>query len=370
MKILFLSAANSIHTVKWVNALADRGHEVHLVYNSGHDPQSDKLGERIILHKLKYSGMKGYYLNARELKRVASLINPDVINVHYASGYGTLARRSKIGPILLSIWGSDVYDFPYESAIKACILKKNVTYASKLASTSFCMANQLRKVMESPNLEIAVTPFGVDTKMFCSETQEKHVSDQIIIGNIKMLKAKYGIAEFIKAVALLLQKLMEENKQFLAEKIKVEIYGDGEQKEELAHLIKTLGLEQTVFLKGKVPNKEVPGILNTFDIFCATSMLNSESFGVAVVEAMSMGVPVVVSDVDGFKEVVVDGQTGLIVPKGKIEQIAEALEQLVCDTELRKKLGASGRKRVEELYDFEKNVDTMEALYNDMRNLR
>ena len=112
MKIMFVSAANSTHTVRWVNALAERGHEVYLVSNRGHEPKEDALNSRVKLYLMKHSGGKGYYLNAGELRKIAKRINPDVINVHYASGYGTLARKARLPKYILSVWGSDVYDFP------------------------------------------------------------------------------------------------------------------------------------------------------------------------------------------------------------------------------------------------------------------
>lgn len=370
MKILFISAANSIHTVKWVNAMSKRGHEIYLVFNRGHEPKQDQILNEIHLHALKYSGVKGYYLNARELRTLTEKINPDVINVHYASGYGTLARKSKIGPILLSVWGSDVYDFPYENFVKNRILKKNINYASRLASTSFCMAEQLRKVMNNSKLNIAVTPFGVDLELFDNSKFEKKKDGTILLGNIKMLKPKYGISEFIKSVQLLLINLKNSGKEDLVKKIRVDIYGDGEQKSELENLIKELSLERVVYLKGKVPNSKVPKILNDFDVFCATSMLDSESFGVAVVEAMAMGVPVVASDVDGFKEVVEDEKTGIIVKRGDEKEIANALERLVVNGELRREFAYNGRKRVEHYFDFDKNIDTMEKLYKDVMELK
>lgn len=370
MKILFLSAANSIHTVKWVNALAKRGHKIYLVYNSGHEPKRDKIDENVELRRLKYGGAKGYYLNAGELRRMADKINPDVINVHYASGYGTLARVSGIKPILLSVWGSDVYDFPNESYIKKKILQKNVNYASKLASTSFCMAEQLKKVMDNLDLEIEVTPFGVDLQLFDVSNYEIESNDYITLGNIKMLKPKYGIAEFIKAVSVLIKDLERERGKSFVEKIRVEIYGDGEQRQELEELIDKLNLGKIVFLKGRIENNRVPEVLSKFDVFCATSMLDSESFGVAVVEAMAMEVPVVVTNTDGFKEVAVDGSTGFIVSKGNVDEIANALKKLIVNKSLREKFGKNGRKRVKELYDFSKNVDTMEELYKVMEGLK
>ena len=77
----------------------------------------DQINKNIHQHQLKYKGGVGYYLNAKELRKLKKEISPDIINVHYASGYGTLARKSKLCPILLSVWGSDVYDFPNKSFV-------------------------------------------------------------------------------------------------------------------------------------------------------------------------------------------------------------------------------------------------------------
>ena len=80
-----------------------------------------------------------------------------------------------------------------------------------------------------------------------------------------------------------------------------------------------------------------------------------------------MSLPVVVTDTDGFKEVVADGENGYIVPIGNEKAIALKLQELIIDRKKRECMGKAGRKRVEELYDWEKNVDTMEKLYEEVR---
>lgn len=363
MKILFLSAAKSIHTIRWVNSLALRGHEIHLVFKKDHQIEGqDVLQKDICLHPLRYTGMAGYYLNAWQLKKLVKQIKPDVINVHYASGYGTLARRARLNSYLLSVWGSDVYDFPNESIIKKYILKKNIKYAKYLASTSYCMANQLKRVMNDEKLDIHITPFGVDLKEFDPYKYMQKKKDCIIIGNIKTLEKKYGINELILAFADLKKDLDKSDSKI---KIKLKIYGKGSLKEELVKLISRKGLEQDVELMGAISHEKVPAALAEFDIFCALSQLDSESFGVSVVEAMAMGRPVVVSDVDGFKEVTTN-ETGRIVPRNDLESVKRALKELVVDEHLRIRLGENGKKRVLELYDWDKNVDTMEMLYKSI----
>lgn len=365
MKILFLSAANSTHTVKWVNALAERGHEVHLVFNKDHSPIYNQIDESVQLHPLNYGGAKGYYLNSLQLNRITKNIRPDVINVHYASGYGTLARWSRIPPYLLSVWGSDVYEFPYRSKINNYILKKNIKHAKMLASTSECMAEQLKNVVGDSTLDIAITPFGVDLHQFSGKGSKKKTNNEIIIGNIKSLKRVYRIDILIQAIRILKDAFKLENKQDIANRLKVYIYGDGELKESLRELIEELNLGRTVFLRGWIPNTEVSSVLQQFDIFCATS--ESESFGVAVVEAMAMEKPVVVSDAQGFQEVVQDGVTGFIAAGGTPEKIAEYLKRLILDEDLRKQMGTAGRVRVEKFYDWNKNVSTMERIYQELK---
>lgn len=365
MRILFLSNAASIHTVRWVNALSERGHEVHLVYKFDDIPKENKINAQVIQHKLKYSGAKGYFLNATQLRKLTKKINPDIVNAHYASGYGTLGRLARLRPLVLSVWGSDVYEFPYQSKFKMKLLVDNLRYANVIASTSENMAEQVRLLLKNRTKKIFITPFGVDLSKYSKSNNNIRHSDKIVIGNIKSLKEIYGIEYLIRAIDILRNKLESNDRIELREKIITMIYGDGVLREELELLVKKLGLQDIVTFKGRIPNSEVPNALEEFDIFCATS--NQESFGVSIVEAMAMGLPVVATDVPGFKEIIVDGQTGIIVEKKNSIQIAEALEKLVLSKELREKYGDKGKERVQTLYDWENNVTSMESLYLELK---
>ena len=282
-------------------------------------------------------------------------------------GYGTLARVSKIRVDLLSVWGSDVYDFPKESNIKKRILEKNILYANNIASTSNVMAKEVKIQVPKFKKNIYITPFGVDIDKFkkYDKVYEKNNESNgyIYIGNVKALKAKYGIEYSILAFKELKEQLIKENKIELANLLKMKIYGDGEEKEKLKRLILDNELQDEIFLMGKIPNNRVPDVLNELDIFCATSILNSESFGVAVVEAMACEIPVVATDVDGFKEVMQNEITGFIVKRGDIKGIADALYKLVENKELRYKFGKNGRERVKKMYDFKENVEKMKMIY-------
>jgi len=365
LRILFLSNAASIHTVRWVNSLSERGHEIHLVYKNDDKPTENKISSKVILHPLKNSGTKAYFISAFELRGLFKRIKPDVVNAHYASGYGTLARLANVSPLVLSVWGSDVYRFPHQSKFKMKLIKKNLLFADMIASTSNCMAEVTRSLIDSTNLDISVTPFGVDVNKFTRKIP-KVDNKEIVIGNIKTLSYNYAIDDLIRAIKILKDDLQKDDLGSISDKIRVLIYGEGNQKEELINLTNELCLDNTVCFMGKIPNDEVPKALEQMDIFCATSL--EESFGVALVEAMAMEVPVVATDADGFKEVIQDGLTGFIVEKRKPQKIAEILKKLVLNKELRLQLGKNGRKRVLELYNWDINVDTMEQIYINISN--
>ena len=149
----------------------------------------------------------------------------------------------------------------------------------------------------------------------------------------------------------------------VAEKLRLLIVGDGSEKERLNLLAAELGVDEVTQFTGRVRYADVPVYLNKLDIYAAFSRLNSESFGVAILEASCCGIPVVVSDADGPAEVVDDGKTGLIVPREDVNASAAALEKLVASHALRSRLGAAGRLHVVENYDWEKSVDIMIDIY-------
>lgn len=355
MKVLFIAAANSIHTIRWVNSLYEKGLEITLISLKEHRNKENNINQNIKIIYLPISGNKGYYLNRFFINKIVEKENPDIINVHYASGYGTLGRFIKFENKLLNVWGSDVYDFPKQSKIKKQILVKNLNSYKAIASTSHCMAKEIEQYLMKKQ-EIYITPFGVDIEKFKNLNLEKK-ENKIIIGIVKTLESKYGIEYLIRAIKEL-EKIIEKE---IFEKIEVKIYGKGSLKEKLKKLSRELNVEGKIKFEGFILNAEVPKVMNEMDIFVVPSL--DESFGVVAVEAMACEVPVIVSEAEGLKEVVVNNVTGFITFKRDYKAIAEKIKILIKDNELRKNMGNAGRKRVIELYDWNNNVKNMIKVY-------
>lgn len=98
----------------------------------------------------------------------------------------------------------------------------------------------------------------------------------------------------------------------------------------------------------------------------SVSVSNSESFGVAIVEASSCNKPVVVANVGGLPEVVEDEVSGFVVSPRNEHETADAIEKLVLDKNLRMKIGNNGRIRVENFYNWDDNVNQMMRIYREV----
>ena len=351
MKVAFLAPLSVIHTIRWANVFAEHGHEVHVI--SMHNLSVDQLHPDVNVHMLPFKAPLGYYLNVWAIKSILKRIKPDVLNAHYASGYGTLARLSGYHPLVLSVWGSDVYDFPYESRIKMSIIQKNLDAADIICSTSEVMKKQTESLLISPK-EIFVTPFGIDTTKF---TPKKNFAEEVhVIGTVKTLAPKYGIDTLIKAFAIVANKLADKS-------LKLVIAGDGPQRTELVNIAANLGIADKCEFLGRISHDKVPEVLHSFDIYVALSELDSESFGVAILEASACGLPVIVSDAGGLPEVVENGETGIVVPKHNPQAAADALQLLINSHQLRLEFGKCGSLRIQQLYLWENCYEKLYDIY-------
>lgn len=357
MKIALLASTSSIHTVRWANGLAAAGHQVHLI--SQHAP-CEPLSAQVCVHIFPDRGVLGYFLMARKVRHLLQCIKPDVVNAHYASGYGTTARLAAVHPYVLSVWGSDVYDFPYQSPVHKWLIQKNLKAADVVASTSHCMAAQTQSLV--PDLApIQITPFGVDLEAYAGAQPVPSENQRLVLGTVKTMSHKYGIDTLIYAFASLRSKL-EKTRPDLAEKLVLRLVGGGLQTPELQALAQKLGLAAQIEFVGRVPHHDVPRELALLDIYIALSRLDSESFGVAIIEAGAARRPVVVSNAGGLPEVVLDGTTGMVVPRENPQAAAQALETLVLNPQLRQQMGEAGRKHVEAAYSWPACIKTMEAV--------
>ena len=366
MKILILSDINSAHTEKWAKGLCEMGISVCLFSFSfpttdwfvslknleiGHVSEREKDSNRLFT-KLGY--LKTWF----NLKKCISDFNPDIIHAHYASSYGLLGKLSGRRPFVVSVWGADVYDFPSNSKLKKQLLKSILKSADAICSTSNSMAKETNKYTSKL---IHTIPFGINSKDFqCTERKPLDESSEIVIGCIKTLAKKYG-------TGYLIHVFNEVKRERSDLKLKLLLVGGGPNLTEYKELVSELNLLDDVEFTGNVKLIDVPTYHCKIDIFASLSVLDSESFGVSLVEAMASGSHVVATKVSGFKEVLQDCDLyGLMVDPKSINEAKNAILAILKNPEEAKRRSNAALKVVKENYEWKNNLAQMYKVYSDL----
>ncbi|MDH3889696.1 MAG: glycosyltransferase [candidate division Zixibacteria bacterium] len=349
MRLMMIAMGGSNHTTKWATAMRDVGHEVMLVTFYPPTPI-----EGVDIRHLKCRTRPGMLLEIGRVRRLAQEFRPAIVHAHYASSCGFVAVRVGVRPLVLSVWGDDIIEFPHRSPLHRWIVKRAIIGSDFVSATSHMLAEETERLVGGA-VKPRVIPFGVDLNRFTFS--ERPSRSTVHIGTVRWLTKKYGLEYLIRAFARLAAT---------RDNLKLTIIGWGPLRPELEGLAGSLGIGDRVTFTGRLPNDEVARCFESFDLFVMPSVSRGETFGVAAVEAMASGLPVVASDIGGLPEVVADGLTGRLAPPGDVERLTAALEHYVDSEETRRRDGRLGRERVEKLFDWKQNVQMMSAFYAEI----
>ena len=190
----------------------------------------------------------------------------------------------------------------------------------------------------SPDLPVTVYN-GIETEQFYSASDKSGLrrelglpSDGKLVGTVARLSSQKGISHFIKAIPQITEKQLH-----------LIIIGDGPLREELESLTKQLNLQEKVIFTGT--RKDIPKLLAALDVFVMPSI--TEGLSIAILEAMASYLPVAASRVGGIPEIVQDGVTGILVPSGDENALAQAISELLTNEEKASSMGIAGRRQVE-----------------------
>lgn len=356
--ICYLADGSSPHTIKWCDYFKKRGYNIHVLSLNGgkidgvtvHNFDANVVEQRNkgLLKKMGRIKFIG------EMKRTLKEINPDLLHAQYASSYGFLGTLLKKHPYAISVWGTDIYEFPNNGFVQKQIIKHNFRKADYIFTNSRAMAREVNKYT---NKNVDVTFFGVDMERFKPVKVEK--DDTFVVGIVKSLEKRYGIEYLIKAFKLL-------KDEYPNKKLLLKIGGSGQNSDNLVNLVDELDLKNEVEFLGRIAPDNIAKTFCSFDVTVFPSL--REGFGVAAIESQACEVPVIVTNVGGHPESLDNNKTGFIVESKNPEQIKEKIVTLMNDEKLRKDMGKQGRKFVKANYEVNQNFHDIEELYNKILN--
>jgi glycosyltransferase involved in cell wall biosynthesis len=200
---------------------------------------------------------------------------------------------------------------------------------------------------------------GLELERFPYKEPRGRVPEIVAVGR---LVEKKGFADLIEACSLLRDRGVE---------VRCRIFGLGEQEPDLRAAVERLGLGNRVRLPGPRPQGDLIKAVGRAAVFAAPCVVggdgNRDGLPTVLLEAMALGTPCVSTDVTGIPEVLRDGETGLMVPQRDPAALADAIERLLADPELRVRLAGRARRLVEAEFDVRRNAallrETFEAAH-------
>lgn len=341
-----------------VNSLMEKYEQKVFCFNDGKENLVDKVDGIEIIRAGCFAKIASQNISTsygRLLKDIISSFNPDIIIFHYPNPFSAsyLLRYIPKSCHLAIYWHLDI--------VKQKLLKQ-------------LFVGQNKRLVERADVLIATSPTYVDGSPWLSSTKDKCVivpsciNEKRLKGSPEVDKKATEIREANKDKIICLAvgrhteykgfKYLIQAAHLLDDSFQIYITGKGEETENLKA---EAGDDKKIHFLGLVDDAELKGYLTAMDIFCFPSITKNEAFGLALAEGMYYGKPAVTFTIpgSGVNYVCLNGENGIEVPNKDVKAYAEALRKLSSDADLRKQMGATGKKRVEENFlntQFKDNI--------------
>ena len=345
--------------------LAQLGHQIHFI-SYALPMRLDSYEGNIFYHEVEMASYPLFEFPlytpalASKIVEVARFENLDIVHAHYAIPHATSAylARQILGngmKVMTTLHGTDITLVGLEPSFLP-VMKFSIEQSDGVTAVSRFLKE---KTLTNYGIEtdIRVIPNFVDTEKYsrieCGQVRERFArSDEKVLVHISNFRAVKRVADVIRIFDEVLKKLPAT----------LILAGDGPDRSSCELLVRELGIQDHVRFLGK--QTELVQILSSADLMLMPSQ--SESFGLAALEAMACGVPVISSSVGGLPELQVHGQTGYIAEIGDINRMAKyAVELLGNDTRMAMFRQAC-RTRAVEHFDVKKIVTVYEDYYREI----
>ena len=334
-------------------ALALMGHEIHFIsYAIPH--RLNKFTENVFFHEVEMSSYplfehSLYSLSlASKMMEVAEFEELDILHVHYAiphavSGYlakEVLKKNNKDLKLITTLHGTDITLVGLEPSFLP-LVKFSIEQSDGVTAVSRFLKE---KTITNYHIEkdIEVIHNFIDTEVFkpvCNQNFKEHVAPEG--EKILMHTSNFRKVKRVEDTIHVLAKVREEIPA------KLVLIGDGPERSECTRLVRELKLEKDVIFLGKQDG--IGDILSTADVFLLPSQ--SESFGLAALEAMACGKPVISSSVGGIPELVIHNETGYIAEIGDVNRMAKYTVDLLTNERKYAKFSENSRIRSVDTFD-------------------
>jgi len=365
------------NTVLSCEGQSDAGHEVALVFGPIYGPEGSLL-ERVKKHGgietietpnlVRELAPRKDLRCFRDLRRIIRGWKPDVVHTH-SSKAGILGRaaawKERIPCVIHTIHGLAFHR--YMSTWRNAIYIASERWAAKRCHRIVCVADAMRDQALAAHIgrpEQYITVYsGMETGRFISPEWDREgvrhdlglSGDDFVLGTIARLAELKGHDDLLDA----LEPLMHDRPN-----LKLLWVGDGWWADRLLGRVREMGLADRVITTGLVPPEEIPKYLQAMD--CLAHPSYREGLPRTVPQALLNGKPAIAYDVDGTKEVCLDGETGRLIAPGDLTGLRESVQWMMDHPAERQAMGQRGRDLCRERFAASRMVEHLEGIYRDV----
>ncbi len=350
--------------------LAERGHEVHFI-SYAQPFRLDRFRERVFFHEVEMDQYPLFEHPPYSLALAVAIHDTarnqelDLVHVHYAIPHATSAwvagemlREERELKIVTTLHGTDITLVGLHPSFQA-ITQFSIQKSHGLTSVSRFLKDRTVQDFDVPPEQIRVIPNFIDPWVFRRDREPCHRATlapggEKIVMHISNFRPVKRVQDVVATFAHLAREVPA----------RLVMVGDGPERPRALEKAQELGVLDRVLFLGK--HQSVDELLACADLFLLPSM--NESFGLAALEAMACGTPVVASEMGGLPEVVTHGETGYLFPLGQVEAMAEAGLSLLKDEEKWTRFSQASRADAVERFSNERVIPRYEELYMDVIN--
>ncbi len=373
---MIIGGAQENTLLNCLDLIREHGDDVLLITGPALGPEGDLLSQgragELPVHlipSLRREIHPGRDLTAwRAIRSAIREFRPDVVHTHSAKG-GLLGRnaacRERVPAIVHSVHGAPFH--PYQSRSAREFFRRCERWAAHQCHRYISVADAMTDLMVdagiAPREKFTTIYSGMDVEPFLDANRNREAirqkyglrDEHVVVGKIARLFHLKGHDDLITAASSVARQYP--NVRFL-------LVGDGILRDAMVQRISQLGLREQFILAGLVPPTEVPALIGAMDALVHTSY--REGLARALSQSLIAGKPVVSYDVDGAREVTIDGETGFLIPPGDTERLSQAIATLVGDAELRQRLGREGQQRFTEQFRHQTMTRQIRSVYQQV----
>lgn len=353
------------HVLALSSGMRERGHEVTLIARRGWKLEEHALAEGHDVHSFHFNSGFHPILDSRDLRALRRLIRDrgiDIVHVHRSKEHWLAAFLGRNAPPLIRTrhvvtpLRNDLFNrWLYGKTTRTVCVSHAVQLRYQECGLIETRNGEPRVIHPGAIAETPPADFDRDKTLAQAFPGEESITVALVVARFQGIKGQHTVLD-----ALSRSRLYEKG-------LRLRLIGraSAEARAQMEALVREKGLSPYVRLDGFISAEELTRAYASADIAIVASR-GSEGWSRAAVEAMSHGLPVVATRVGALPEIVSDGVSGILIPPEDAPSMGQALERLVCDSEMRRAFGDAGRRRVLERFNRSRWLDEMEELFRSV----